>query len=226
MSHIIHRTLKADPPLALRGEGVHLYDEAGRAVMDGSGGAAVACLGHGHPRVIAAIKAQFEELKTEAAAKKTAIAEARKAAMDKAVAERTAIVEKAEALDDPRLSVRCSLARARQSWREGDWARATRLLTATAESALLARDTETRVIALMMQGTGLALDGQEAPSAAAFDEALALCRSEGDSLHRAATLINRTFLWRLRGELASAEADLRDRLERIRAARAANPPGG
>ena len=47
---------------------------------------------------IAAIKAQFEELKAEAAAKKTAIAEARKAAMDKAVAERTAIVEKAEAL--------------------------------------------------------------------------------------------------------------------------------
>ena len=47
---------------------------------------------------IAAIKAQFEELKAKAAAKKTAIAEARKAAMDKAVAERTAIVEKAEAL--------------------------------------------------------------------------------------------------------------------------------
>lgn len=47
---------------------------------------------------IAAIKAQFEQLKTEAAAKKTALAEARKAAMAKAVEERTAIVEKAEAL--------------------------------------------------------------------------------------------------------------------------------
>lgn len=47
---------------------------------------------------IAAIKAQFEQLKSEAAAKKTALAEARKAAMAKAVAERTAIVEKAEAL--------------------------------------------------------------------------------------------------------------------------------
>ena len=63
MSHIIHRALRADPPpLALRGEGIHLYDEAGRAVIDGSGGAAVACLGHGHPRVVAAIKAQLDKL--------------------------------------------------------------------------------------------------------------------------------------------------------------------
>ncbi|OJH35955.1 serine/threonine-protein kinase PknK [Cystobacter ferrugineus] len=119
-------------------------------------------------------------------------------------------LEKAEALDDPRLSVRCSLARARQSWREGDWARATRLLTATVEAATLARDTETRIIALMMQGTGLALDGQEAPAAAAFDEALALSQREGDALHRAATLINRTFLWRLRGDLEGTERDLRE----------------
>ncbi|WNG21762.1 protein kinase [Cystobacter fuscus] len=119
-------------------------------------------------------------------------------------------LEKAEALDDPRLSVRCSLARARQSWREGDWARATRLLTATVEAATLARDTETRIIALMMQGTGLALDGQEAPASAAFDEALALSQREGDALHRAATLINRTFLWRLRGDLQGTESDLRE----------------
>ncbi|MBD0273509.1 MAG: aspartate aminotransferase family protein [Acetobacteraceae bacterium] len=63
MSHVIHRDLRADPPpLAVRGEGVFLYDEAGRAVIDGSGGAAVACLGHGHPRVIAAIKAQLDKL--------------------------------------------------------------------------------------------------------------------------------------------------------------------
>ncbi|HYI83675.1 MAG TPA: aspartate aminotransferase family protein [Acetobacteraceae bacterium] len=62
MSRIIHRSLKADPPLALRGEGIHLYDEAGRAIIDGSGGAAVACLGHGHARVIAAIKAQLDRL--------------------------------------------------------------------------------------------------------------------------------------------------------------------
>jgi tetratricopeptide (TPR) repeat protein/type II secretory pathway predicted ATPase ExeA len=118
-------------------------------------------------------------------------------------------LEKAESLDDPRLSVRCSLARARQAWRQGDWARATRLLTATEEAAMLARDTETRVIALMMQGTGLALAGQVEDSARAFDEGLALCRKEGDALHEAATLINRPFLWRARGDVESALEDLR-----------------
>jgi adenosylmethionine-8-amino-7-oxononanoate aminotransferase len=63
MSNVIHRNLRAEPPpLATRGEGAFLYDEAGRAVIDGSGGAAVACLGHGHPRVIEAIKAQLDKL--------------------------------------------------------------------------------------------------------------------------------------------------------------------
>ncbi|KAB8286619.1 DUF349 domain-containing protein [Bifidobacterium avesanii] len=47
---------------------------------------------------IAALKAQFEALKAEGAAKKAAISEARKAAVAKALAERTKIVEKAEAL--------------------------------------------------------------------------------------------------------------------------------
>lgn len=47
---------------------------------------------------IAALTAQFETLKTEAAAKKEQLAEARKAAVAKAVEERTAIVEKAESL--------------------------------------------------------------------------------------------------------------------------------
>lgn len=47
---------------------------------------------------IAALKAQFEELKAAAEAKKTEISEARKAAVAKAVEERTKIVEKAEEL--------------------------------------------------------------------------------------------------------------------------------
>ena len=62
MSHLVHRSLRADPPLAVRGEGIYLYDQAGREIIDGSGGAAVACLGHGHPKVIAAIKAQLDKL--------------------------------------------------------------------------------------------------------------------------------------------------------------------
>ncbi len=47
---------------------------------------------------LAALKAQYEELKAKAEAKKTELAEARKAAVAAAVAGRTAIVEKAEAL--------------------------------------------------------------------------------------------------------------------------------
>ena len=47
---------------------------------------------------LAALKAQYEDLKTKADAKKAELAEARKAAVAAAVAGRTAIVEKAEAL--------------------------------------------------------------------------------------------------------------------------------
>lgn len=46
----------------MRGEGVYLYDSAGKQYLDGSGGAAVSCLGHGHPVVIEAIKAQLDKL--------------------------------------------------------------------------------------------------------------------------------------------------------------------
>ncbi len=41
---------------------MYLYDADGNQYLDGSGGAAVSCLGHGHPGVIAAIKAQLDRL--------------------------------------------------------------------------------------------------------------------------------------------------------------------
>jgi adenosylmethionine-8-amino-7-oxononanoate aminotransferase len=62
MSHLVHRSLRADPPLAVRGEGIWLHEANGHRVMDGSGGAAVACLGHGHPHVLGAMRAQMERL--------------------------------------------------------------------------------------------------------------------------------------------------------------------
>lgn len=62
MSQVFYRNPLHKYPVALRGEGVYLYDAAGQQYLDGSGGAAVSCLGHGHPNVIAAIKAQVEEL--------------------------------------------------------------------------------------------------------------------------------------------------------------------
>jgi len=62
LSHIFPRHTKSAPPKALRGEGCYLYDATGKAYLDGSGGAAVSCLGHGDSDVIAAVQAQAETL--------------------------------------------------------------------------------------------------------------------------------------------------------------------
>jgi len=51
-----------DYPMVVRGEGVYLYDADGKQYLDGSGGAAISCLGHGHRVVIDAIKTQAEKL--------------------------------------------------------------------------------------------------------------------------------------------------------------------
>lgn len=61
-SHVFHRHTKSQPPRAMRGQGVYLYDHSGKQYLDGSGGAAVSCLGHGDADVIAAIKAQVDQL--------------------------------------------------------------------------------------------------------------------------------------------------------------------
>ena len=62
MSKILHRSLRATPPVAVGGEGVWLIDAQGKRYLDASGGAAVSCLGHGHPDVIAAMHAQIDRL--------------------------------------------------------------------------------------------------------------------------------------------------------------------
>ena len=62
MSHVFPRHTKNIPPLALTGEGCYLLDASGKRYFDGSGGAAVSCLGHGDPEVIEAVKTQVEKL--------------------------------------------------------------------------------------------------------------------------------------------------------------------
>ena len=61
-THVLHRSLRSTPPVAVRGQGAWLYDQAGRAYLDGSGGAAVSCLGHNHPDVQATMHAQIDAL--------------------------------------------------------------------------------------------------------------------------------------------------------------------
>jgi adenosylmethionine-8-amino-7-oxononanoate aminotransferase len=61
-SRVLHRSLLETPPRAIGGEGVWLIREDGRKVLDASGGAAVSCLGHQHPRVLAAMEKQASKL--------------------------------------------------------------------------------------------------------------------------------------------------------------------
>ena len=62
MSHIFPRHTRQSPPVAVGGDGCYLIDSSGKRYLDGSGGAAVSCLGHSDQSVIAAIKAQVETL--------------------------------------------------------------------------------------------------------------------------------------------------------------------
>ncbi|MBB3013317.1 aspartate aminotransferase family protein [Cupriavidus alkaliphilus] len=62
MTHVFHRNPRQQLPVAVAGQGIELIDSTGRRYLDASGGAAVSCLGHGHPRVIEAIKAQLDTI--------------------------------------------------------------------------------------------------------------------------------------------------------------------
>src|SRR5258708_25275053 len=61
-SRVLHRSLRETPPKAIGGDGVWLIAEDGRRILDASGGAAVSCLGHQHPRVLEAISRQASKL--------------------------------------------------------------------------------------------------------------------------------------------------------------------
>ncbi len=62
MSKALHRNLLRHPPHAVAGDGAYLIDDSGKRYLDACGGAAVSCLGHSHPDVIAAIQKQVETL--------------------------------------------------------------------------------------------------------------------------------------------------------------------
>jgi adenosylmethionine-8-amino-7-oxononanoate aminotransferase len=62
MTHILHRSANAVYPVAVSGSGLEIVDAQGRRYLDASGGAAVSCLGHGHPDVIAALHRQLDAL--------------------------------------------------------------------------------------------------------------------------------------------------------------------
>ncbi|KAI0972605.1 exocyst complex protein exo70 [Xylaria arbuscula] len=61
-SAVLHRSLKSEFPRIIGGEGNYVILEDGRRIFDASGGAAVACIGHGNSRVHDAIVAQLKQI--------------------------------------------------------------------------------------------------------------------------------------------------------------------
>ena len=61
-SALFERDLQFPLPVIVKGEGAYLIDDSGKRYLDASGGPAVSCLGHSHPRVIEAIKRQLDQV--------------------------------------------------------------------------------------------------------------------------------------------------------------------
>ena len=62
MTQILHRKIGHSYPVAASGDGAILRDSAGKEYIDASSGAAVSCLGHSHPDVLAAMHAQLDKV--------------------------------------------------------------------------------------------------------------------------------------------------------------------
>ena len=62
MSNVFPRQITAPPIRAVSSNGCYIIDENGKRYFDGSGGAAVSCLGHGDPDVIKAIQDQTSKM--------------------------------------------------------------------------------------------------------------------------------------------------------------------
>ena len=62
MNHVFGRTTKSNLPTIVGGEGCYFIDQNGKRYLDGSGGAAVSCLGQSDADVVAAIKNQVDKI--------------------------------------------------------------------------------------------------------------------------------------------------------------------
>jgi adenosylmethionine-8-amino-7-oxononanoate aminotransferase len=60
--HVFHRSTRSGLPTVGGGHGIELIAADGRRFIDACGGAAVSCLGHGHPAVVRAISRQAEAI--------------------------------------------------------------------------------------------------------------------------------------------------------------------
>jgi len=60
--YILQRDIKADLPIAVKGDGVYIIDQNGKRYIDSCSGAAVSCLGHSDESVRSAVKNQIDTL--------------------------------------------------------------------------------------------------------------------------------------------------------------------
>ena len=61
-THVLHRSIAHPYPVAVSGKGIFIRDELGKDYIDASAGAAVSCVGHSHPDVLAAMREQLDSL--------------------------------------------------------------------------------------------------------------------------------------------------------------------
>jgi len=61
-THVLHRSIAHRYPVAVSGDGIFIRDATGKDYIDASAGAAVSCLGHSHPDVLAAMREQLGSL--------------------------------------------------------------------------------------------------------------------------------------------------------------------
>jgi adenosylmethionine-8-amino-7-oxononanoate aminotransferase len=61
-THVLHRSIAHRYPVAVSGTGIFIRDATGKDYIDASAGAAVSCLGHSHPDVLAAMREQLDTL--------------------------------------------------------------------------------------------------------------------------------------------------------------------
>ncbi|KAF2853306.1 class III aminotransferas-like protein [Plenodomus tracheiphilus IPT5] len=59
---VLHASLSNNPPTIISAKGNYLQPSIGPPIFDASGGAAVSCIGHAHPRILAAITAQLSKV--------------------------------------------------------------------------------------------------------------------------------------------------------------------
>lgn len=63
MSSVFHRIPKRNLPIAVKGEGMYIFDKDGKRYIDGyAGGACVSCLGHSQESVIEAVREQIGKM--------------------------------------------------------------------------------------------------------------------------------------------------------------------